>query len=32
MNDIIISQPTIKKPPNTPSKPKSPLERGGIKF
>jgi hypothetical protein len=24
-----INQPTIKKPPITPSKPKSPLERGG---
>jgi hypothetical protein len=26
----IISQPKIKKPPLTPSKPKSPLERGGV--
>jgi hypothetical protein len=24
-----LNQPTIKKPPITPSKPKSPLERGG---
>lgn len=25
-----IDQPTIKKPSITPSKPKSPLERGGV--
>ena len=27
-----INQPTIKKPPIIPSKPKSPLERGGSKY
>ncbi|MDF2737006.1 MAG: hypothetical protein K0S93_862 [Nitrososphaeraceae archaeon] len=27
-----LNQPTVKKPPITPSKPKSPLERGGRKY
>ena len=32
MYNIKINQPTVKKPPITPSKPKSPLERGGREY
>lgn len=32
MYSTTINQPPIKKPPITPSKPKSPLERGGREY